>query len=51
MTPWHAIGIDAFLFEKATEYHRKITGIEMILSHDNKYMVMKIIFPVKPLLI
>lgn len=39
MTPWHAIGIDAFLFEKSQENHRKITGIVMIIPNNEKYVV------------
>lgn len=39
MTPWHAIGIDAFLFEKSEECHRKITGIVMIIPNNGKYVL------------
>lgn len=39
MTPWHAIGIDAFLFEKSKEMHRKIKGIVLIFPNNDKYVV------------
>jgi len=39
ITPWHAIGIDAFLFKKAKEYNRRINGIIIILPNNNKYVV------------
>jgi hypothetical protein len=39
MTPWHAIGIDAFLFEKSKEYHRKVSGLVMIIQNNDKYVL------------
>lgn len=39
MTPWHAIGIEAFLFEKSNEYNRCITGLVMIIPNNDKYVL------------
>lgn len=39
ITPWHALGIDAFLFEKSKKSNKKIRGIITLLPNNDKYVV------------